>query len=505
MKNLNKYTKADLIKKLENLQNKFNKDELINRLEKLESKKDEFITKIETNKDELMTKLESNKNSIKTYFLQAWNLILTFKDILLKLTFISLIIQFFRKYKFFRRIWIIINSIVLAIFGISLYDNSMFDFINNLFAELRFISWNIVDYLSNTKFYQYLTNLFSKTPIIDRNEISEQKSAPKTPKIKPLESEKGITYDEWSQRQARLSKEHFRKSLEEAKADIERKTKLSEWLKPQQEIIENKEISSETNYKKYLIITGIILSSALIYYYSDEVKAGVNFTIQWFLSFRSRRDNNPTGNSDSNTTINPTNTVTGLDSEEIIPDIELTDIKGKNKTLFKSPSLEEFSSKVTDYWSKTPSSPESSSSSTSSSETITPSSLNIGSSSSSTSTENITPSDIVPKTSTWFEKLTKGALDELVKLLEGLDPDETINKMLWIENNLKDINNDLNIKNQIIDKFKEIQLNNSSFIDKFEKFKSQRLITDTDKLIAIDNQLKTINKWIDRYSKDIIE
>lgn len=84
--NLNKYTKAELISKFKRLETK------------------------------------TNQNSqIKNYIEQIWELILTFKSLLLKLTFISFITKIFLKYKLFRKLWTVINTIIVAIFGISLF------------------------------------------------------------------------------------------------------------------------------------------------------------------------------------------------------------------------------------------------------------------------------------------------------------------------------------------------------------------------------------------------
>jgi hypothetical protein len=54
----------------------------------------------------------------------------------------------------------------MTIFGISLFDNSLFEFFRNFISEIKFISFNIVDYLSNTNFYQYLRKIFNKTEIL---------------------------------------------------------------------------------------------------------------------------------------------------------------------------------------------------------------------------------------------------------------------------------------------------------------------------------------------------
>ena len=45
------------------------------------------------------------------------------------------------------------------------------EFIRNLLTEIRFLTWNIVDYLSDTHFSHYLRKLFSKNEISTTNKI----------------------------------------------------------------------------------------------------------------------------------------------------------------------------------------------------------------------------------------------------------------------------------------------------------------------------------------------
>lgn len=127
-----------------------------------------------------------------------------FKNILLKLTFISLIIQMFKKYKIFRRVWKIINTIVMSIFGISLLDNFGIEFINNFLIEVKIISGNIINYLSNTNFYLYLSKLFSSDEVTNGS--------------KPENS-------------SRIYKENS--SNERKIGQSEGNSKISEWLKPE--------------------------------------------------------------------------------------------------------------------------------------------------------------------------------------------------------------------------------------------------------------------------------
>jgi sugar-specific transcriptional regulator TrmB len=71
--------------------NKFTKAELISKFKKLESKNDS-----NNNQNNFI-------NQIKTYLSQILDLILTFKNILIKITMISFFLQIFKKYRIFRR------------------------------------------------------------------------------------------------------------------------------------------------------------------------------------------------------------------------------------------------------------------------------------------------------------------------------------------------------------------------------------------------------------------
>jgi hypothetical protein len=67
-----------------------------------------------------------------------------------------------------------LNTIIISIFGISLLENFGIEHIQHLFNEIRFIIGNIIDYLTNTHFYNYLTELFSNKEDNSSNEKTNQ-------------------------------------------------------------------------------------------------------------------------------------------------------------------------------------------------------------------------------------------------------------------------------------------------------------------------------------------
>ncbi len=318
MKNLKKYTKTELI-------------------ERLKSTKESV-----TNRNTLISQ-------IKTYLSQIWELILTFKGILIKLTLISFFIQIFKKYRLFKRLWFILNTIVMSIFCISLLDNFGLEFFSNFFNEMRIISANIVDYLSNTSFYTYLWKLFSKEEDLPSSEKTGKSGSYV---IGTIRKETETNGDE--------IREGYRNS------------KISEWLKPEVEEpkIDNQEVKEvNSSYKKYYIIAGVVVLSCLVWNYSDEIKSSITSTLEWILSFRPGAQD--TGGSDSNNSTTPTsqNFQGGINSGRSSPGIEFVD-KGKSKVL-TSPSFEDLNSQAKVSWGE--SSGSSSPESTSSTETVTPS------------------------------------------------------------------------------------------------------------------------------------
>jgi hypothetical protein len=112
-------------------------------------------------KAELISKLnglKSNKNDSEPSFLQkTLEYLFLFKTFLLKITLLTIIIKVFKKYSIFRRIWAIFNTILFTIFGISLIDFYEIEAISKVFH-------NIIDIYSN--FYNNLSELFVKKPNI---------------------------------------------------------------------------------------------------------------------------------------------------------------------------------------------------------------------------------------------------------------------------------------------------------------------------------------------------
>lgn len=294
--NYNKLTKAELICKINNIKKSTNKSDSI--------------------------------KGIKGYLLQIWELIITFKNILIKLTLISFFIQIFKKYKIFRTIWTIINTLVMTIFGISLIENSGIEILQHYFNEIKLIVSN---------FYSYVESLFSSKEI-------ETPSSAKT--------NKNDTFWENSGKTTR-NEESIKKG--------ERNIGFDNWLKPQDPEVE---VKNESSYTKFYII-GFILCSIITWYYMDNIKDVGSNIIEWMKSFKGGGDepnNDPNwGRADRINQREALENIVKQKTQETESKLqELIEVKGKEAVRITSPSLEDLSEKVTDSWASGSISPDSS-------------------------------------------------------------------------------------------------------------------------------------------------
>jgi hypothetical protein len=302
-------------------------------------------------------------------------------------------------------------------------ENFGFEFMKNFLYEIKFISWNIIDYFSNTQFYQYLNNLFSE----------KEKEAPSSGTTDKIQR---TTIPEITKDQSKISE------------DNRRNDKIAEWLKPDMKEEIKEEIPEETPIEnKYLIIMGLFIASCFIWVYADELKTGGASLVEWIKSFWPGNDpgNNP--DNDPNATARMKekwdkafNDMKSLDEQrdklkkQIISDPSSSHIKTESsidkyfpENKMTSPSLEDLNNQAKDSWSRT-SSP---TSSTSSTETIKPISESFTSSSNET-VKAMSESDDSSKLI--HEKLADAAFwrSNWKKLLDPVDANkiEIIEKML---------------------------------------------------------------------------
>ena len=428
MKNLNKFTKAELIDKI----SKNNEDKI---------KRSSFL------------------NKFKSYLSTFLDFLLKLKGIIFKLTLISFFIQFFKKYKIFRRIWKIFNSIIVSIFGLSVIDTFGFEVMNNLFMEFRRIISNTVNYLTNTHFYMFLSKLFSTST--DEIESKSDKTGSLT---------SGTSWE---------ATNHERKTSE-SNRKIDRNSKISEWLKPESEI-QPEEIKEESfNYTKYLIITGFIIGSCLVWVYFDEIKLSGESFWKWIKSFKG--DDDPGNNQNQ---ITKRDELERLVKEKTVETEEkISDLMNKSKSKrISSPSLEDLNEKVTDTWRES-TSPTSSSSSLDSADTVKASSSEVKIDPVLENSEhlNIQNTSILDVQNNW-KNLLKPDLKKSIEYVEAHLPRNELDDTTYISQLLKDINQ----KN--IEYLRDLNQNSA-------KIKASKLVLLTD--IA-----KNLDKWIEEMKNEI--
>jgi hypothetical protein len=84
----------------------------------------------------------------------------------------------------------------MSIFGISLLDNIGIEFLSNFIIEMKIIIGNIVNYLTNTQFYNYLTELFYNNKVKEDISSNETGSLTKENRRQTIGSEQSIGKNE---------------------------------------------------------------------------------------------------------------------------------------------------------------------------------------------------------------------------------------------------------------------------------------------------------------------
>lgn len=119
--NLKKYTKAELISKINGLNSK---------------------------QLDLLNSNSTNSSNNTTFFQVILKTILYFKSLILKIAFIAFIIKLVKKYSILRRLWTIANYSLMSIFGISFVDIYGTEYLNS-----------ILNYIRDTQFYTWFSSL----------------------------------------------------------------------------------------------------------------------------------------------------------------------------------------------------------------------------------------------------------------------------------------------------------------------------------------------------------
>jgi hypothetical protein len=166
--------------------NKYSKAELISKINKLDVKK-------EISKEKSIT---------------IWDILLKLKFWILSLTIIGILSNVFKKYKSIRAVLKLANYIILTMFGMSLFDAFGLGIIIKFFNESRLIFGSIIAYLTDSTFYIWLMKMFN---------ISEEPYSVRSSYKKPMEkidwkaelakADREREIEEWKRRYAAIKKE----------------------------------------------------------------------------------------------------------------------------------------------------------------------------------------------------------------------------------------------------------------------------------------------------------
>jgi len=297
--NLNKFTKAELISKL--------------RLRDLQDHKNKI--------NEVIIKT-SIFERIKTWTNKIWDFIVKFINFLMKITIIRLAFKSFKNYSWIKRFWKIINGLILGIFGFSILDNFGIDFINNLFIEVKILLYNITNYLTNSQFYNWLDNFWSKkdkSPSSSPREMNQIKSEIKTE-------------THWNDKNIGSSDRNS--------------SKVSSWFEPPK--TELTEAESNSYIKYYIIASVLFIGGCFVYYYWNDIMANTN---SWYDTIRGYiRGDDPDDNLPPNRRAEVERVIMEKDGiSPVYPPKDIPEIRVSSPPL-TSPSFDDLTSKANESW-----------------------------------------------------------------------------------------------------------------------------------------------------------
>ena len=447
MKNLNKFTKAELI-------NKYTKLENLN------------------HQNSNQTQTQSKYHSI----LKIIDKIQLFKSLIIKITLIGLIIKWIKKYSFVRKFWHIFSLIGSSLLGFSLID----------IYSLDIISW-----IKDTSIYRWYSDLMNWS----KNEI-------KSTEIKDISS---IPRTNSNETEINSNNRQNNRSI------IEKIINKEPEVLSKEEFNSLDESNNHNYKYYIIVGSIIIISGIVYYYWNDIRPAAgdagntiidkIRSFRSWFNSDSSNINNNNTGDNQVNipTNVNPDiqlidnnqSTVSSSniqdEANQYFKDNNQPVVSSSNiKTVLTSPSLENLNEQAETSWSEGSSSP-------GSDKTITQASIssslniesNISSSSSSSSINTIsTASNFIKQN--WRKRFTE----------------ETNDKINFIESSLNsEIDLDEGLK--LVDYYAFLINEYNKEIDLYNSFKS-----DTNQNIQDLNIMRQsiyyFREWISEYHNKIL-
>jgi len=449
MKNLNKFTKAELINKYTKLENQ------------------------NSNQTQTQSKYQLILNIIDK--------ILLFKSLILKITLIGFLIKWIRKYSLVRKFWHIFAIIGNTLLGISIID---------------IYSWDIISWIKDLSVYKWYSELFS-TPDINSNRKEDIPS--RMSEINQNSNENQTN----SQRNSRI--------IEWINRDSE-KTKVDDLEILTQQEFNELEDSNKYNYKNYFIIGSVIILSCLSWYYWDTLKSEGVSILEWIKSFRSggNDDSTPTNINNPSNINNPIlrswrSSVEDIKSKDIstiksalrdkfYKTIEVDNVENvqatssnvkiedlnKAKSVLTSPSLENLNEQAKSSWSEGISSPDSD-------KTVTPASISESNASSSSASSSSSSSSLLNVSNfiqdNWRNRLSK----------------EVNDKINFVENSF----NNNEIDNNITDYFAYLVNEYNTEIGVYNFMKNNPSRYSIENINALKESIYYFREWISEYQSKI--
>jgi len=146
--NLEKYTKAELISKLQKLQH----------LEKLE--------KSDLKKSSVKENIPTNDSKSKSSF---WSILTKIKLWILSWALITFLIRLFRNYKHLRNILRVLNYVILSLFGVSMFQAFGSSVTGPFKLWILYVLEHTVDI--QEQFSQFLARIFNQTDTIPSTRV----------------------------------------------------------------------------------------------------------------------------------------------------------------------------------------------------------------------------------------------------------------------------------------------------------------------------------------------
>ena len=178
--NLEKYTKAELISKLQKLE------------------KENSIKSDSNNKKEVILTSNSKTKSDSSF----WSILTKIKLWILSWALITFLIRLFRNYKHLRNILRIMNYVILSLFGVSMFQT----FGSSIFGPLKLWIMHVLEHTIDIQeqFSQFLARIFNQTDTIPSTRVIYKKPLDNDWKAELEKADREREYKKWLEKHSQL-------------------------------------------------------------------------------------------------------------------------------------------------------------------------------------------------------------------------------------------------------------------------------------------------------------